>query len=60
MKIQISVGVGLVECNRKSTIEIDDDALEGLTDAGRENFIEECAKEHMFSMINWNWEKVED
>ena len=59
MKIQVSVGVGLVGCNRKETIEIDDYELEDLTESERGNYIEEYAKEHMFSMIEWNWKAVE-
>jgi hypothetical protein len=40
-----------------SEITIDDDVLEGLTEAEQDEIIEEDAREAMFNLIEWGWDR---
>lgn len=51
MKIRITVSTNKVGSEKVRTIEVDDDTLE--------DDIEEIAKDAMFDMISWNWERVD-
>lgn len=50
MKIKVSVATSKVGSKCEETLELDDDCTE--------EEIEECAKDAMFQMINWDWQKV--
>ena len=49
MKITVHVRMGLVGCERKSTIDVEDDLSE--------DDLEEIAREEMFDMIEWWYER---
>lgn len=49
--VEVYVSLGLVGCNRTATIEVEDDETD--------DAIEEMAREEMFNLINWGWEKKE-
>ena len=50
-RIVVTVSMGLVGCNRKSVIEVEDE----LSDED----IDELARDAMFSLIEWDWRAEE-
>jgi hypothetical protein len=60
MKIQVIVSTKYIGSKSTQEIEIDDSELEDLSEAERDDYIEEIARDTMFEMIEWNWNEVEE
>ena len=52
IEITVSVNIGLVGCNRSETLSMLRDEWEDMTEDERED----CCKEVMFDLIEWNYE----
>lgn len=56
-KIFINLGPTGYECGVE--VDIDDDALEVMTESDLRNHLEELAREHLVDVIPWQWRKVD-
>jgi hypothetical protein len=55
MKITVYVSIGLVGCRKEETTEIEDEDLDGLSDADRERLLDDIAHDCVMSMIEYGW-----
>lgn len=51
MKIKVIVSIGLVGCRREAIIDVPDE------EAGDDETVEEYARDEMFNMVEWGWER---
>ncbi len=58
MKIKVTVGTWKIGSEMDDVLEIDDSELEGMTEQEIEDYLEDVAREAMFNMIEWSFERI--
>ena len=59
MKIEVSVSTRYVGSTVRDTIEIDDEDIADMTEAQRDDYIDEITREWMYDEIDYGWKIVD-
>lgn len=59
MKVLVKVSTNRVGSTVTTTIEIDDEDVEGMSESELSQYVESIAKDTMLDLVQWNWEIVE-
>lgn len=59
-RFKVSVSTNKVGSRCEREFEVDDEDLEDLNEQEHDALVDEYARDVMFDMIDWGWDRVED
>lgn len=57
MKLRVYASTNKVGSRCETTVEIDDEELEGMDANERNAYLEEMAKDALWQLVEWSWEE---
>lgn len=56
MKVKVTASTRFVGSKDSRVLTIDDEDIEGMSERERDDYIEECAQEALWDIVDWGWE----